>query len=112
MLRPIAIRRRIARDSSWALSVENGSTRQAGRRGDSAVAVSPTTSRKMITRMMRSGTSTSIGGGGEVAATSLPISQTARIGTSTRPTPSTAAARVRSRWPGSVSWPRPKRRRR
>ena len=48
-----------------------GSTRQAGRCGDSAVAVSPTTSRKMITRTMRSGSSTSIGAGGAVAGQKL-----------------------------------------
>ena len=112
MVSPIAIRRRTASESSWALSVEKGRTRQDGRRGDSAVAVSPTISRKKITRMMRSGTSTSIGAGGAVALKSLPTSQTARIGTSTRPTPSTAAAMVRSRWPGSIASPRPKRRRR
>ncbi len=86
--------------------------RHAGRCGDSAVAVSPTTSRKVITRLISSGSSTSIGDGGMVANRSLPISQTARIGTSTRPTPSMAAVTVRSRWPGSAASPRPKRRRR
>ena len=86
--------------------------RHAGRCGDSAVAVSPTTSRKVITRLISSGSRTSIGDGGMVANSSLPISQTARIGTSTRPTPSMAAVTVRSRWPGSAASPRPKRRRR
>ena len=86
--------------------------RHAGRCGDSAVAVRPTTSRKVITRLISSGSSTSIGDGGMVANRSLPISQTARIGTSTRPTPSMAAVTVRSRWPGSAASPRPKRRRR
>ena len=86
--------------------------RHAGRCGDSAVAVRPTTSRKVITRLISSGSRTSIGDGGMVASRSLPISQTARIGTSTRPTPSMAAVTVRSRWPGSAASPRPKRRRR
>jgi hypothetical protein len=58
---------------------------------------------------MNSGKSASIGGGGRVAASTLPTSQTARIGTSTSPTPSIAAARVRSRWPGTLSSPRPNR---
>ena len=47
---PTPNRRRSDMDRCWALASVKGSTRQAGRYGASTVAVSPTTSRKVISR--------------------------------------------------------------
>ena len=62
-------------------------------------------------RTTASGISASIGAGGLPASRSLPTSHTARIGTSTRPSPSMALTMVWSRWASMCVPPRPKRRR-
>jgi len=72
----------------------------------------PNTRSSRMRRPTASGISASIGAGGLPASSSLPISHTARMGTSTRPSPSMALTMVWSRRASMCVPPRPKRRRR